>query len=205
MMRRQAVSRFNAYIYERRNINNLNYNITELNICAKRQNKPLATALFVVSSASASCTLTAVLEILTEVNTVRTLASALWLDKTPVFILLLPRMAMLIGWMVLSIIFNFLYPFSFVGAFFCTWQRTAHMYLCFDFEMGDGNKPLDFCVSNEDIFIEFFATIPHFRPHYIGINLQVFNMGTFFCCGHFLLWCPYAGVSLYTLLWVGLP
>lgn len=39
------------------------------------------------------------------------------------------------------------------------------MYLCFDVEMGDGNKPLDFCESNEDIFIEFFATVPHFRPH----------------------------------------
>lgn len=40
----------------------------------------------------------------------------------------------------------FLIPFVLLGAFFDTWQRTAHMYLCFDFEMGDGNWSVsDWC------------------------------------------------------------
>lgn len=44
-----------------------------------------------------------------------------------------------------------LYPLSFVEAFFHTWQRTAHMYLCFDFEMGDGNRTTGrLFVSNDD-------------------------------------------------------
>lgn len=96
-----------------------------------------------------------------------------------------------------------------MGAFFDTWQRTAHMYLCFDFEMGDGNwsaGALSDWLMLKNVVKRFkdltwinnyFLTPPTVFSHQLyGLSLSrifydTLSRSQFYYSGTFLLWCAW--------------